>query len=230
MVGLRAAAMLLPETGRVVSRAVRNSSHTDPGQSALQQSSPCPVRAFAALLLLDFIAAFAIALIQPVLVFYVYRELGHSTIQYGLVIGVYGLANVLGQVVLSGLSGRIGRVPFTRVPAVERVYLGLSQVTQFGLLLLVAVVAGLGSALIAPALGSLYLDIAADQLRSQIIGIKASAMALASVLGPLLVVLALQVRTSLGIFIAAGALTMIGAVMAVVTPRGLRSPTLLRSM
>ena len=45
------------------------------------------------------------AFISPVMVFYVYDDLNFSATQFGLLVGVLGLAMVLGQIFLGGLSG-----------------------------------------------------------------------------------------------------------------------------
>jgi MFS family permease len=109
-------------------------------------------------------------LIQPVLVSYFYDELRYTTTQYGLVVGIFGLANALGQAVLPRVGGRVGRATLIALGFLlsTTFYIGLSQVTQFGLLFLVAVVAGLGGALIAPALGSIYLEMSEERLRSRV--------------------------------------------------------------
>ena len=51
-----------------------------------------------------------------------------------------------------------------------------------------ALIAGLGEALVYPALSAYYLDITAEEHRSRVMGFKESAAALGGVLGPLLIV------------------------------------------
>jgi MFS family permease len=89
-------------------------------------------------------------------------------------------------------------------------------VTRFPLMLLVAAVAGLGSALISPALSSYYLDITEEQYRGRILGVKESSASLGGVLGPLLLVGVSAMMTPQGIFITAGAVMLTGAVVAII--------------
>jgi MFS family permease len=100
--------------------------------------------------------------------------------------------------------------------ATSTLYAGLVLVTDFPLMLLVAAVAGLGAALIAPALSSYYLDISNERYRSRILGVKESSAALGGVLGPLLLVLASGVITTQAVFIIAGVVMLAGAALAIV--------------
>ena len=83
-------------------------------------------------------------------------------------------------------------------------------------MLLVAAVAGLGSALISPALSSYYLDITEEQYRARILGVKESSASLGGVLGPLLLVGVSAMMTPQGIFIFAGAVMLTAAVLALI--------------
>jgi len=122
---------------------------------------PRPLHVFVTLLVLDFIAVFGFAFVQPQMIFYFYEELEWSTIQFGAVVGVYGLAMVFGQLVLGRSSDRIGRKPVIIMGILlnTTIYAGLTWVTGYPLMMLVAVVSGMGAALVSPALSSYYLDI-----------------------------------------------------------------------
>jgi MFS family permease len=125
---------------------------------------------------------------------------------------------VFGQLVLGQSSDRFGRKPLIVLGILlsTSLYAGLVLVTRFPLMLLVAAVAGLGSALISPALSSYYLDITDEQYRARILGVKESAASLGGVLGPLLLVGVSAMMTPQGIFILAGAVMLSGAGLAVV--------------
>ena len=150
---------------------------------------PRPVSLFATLLLIDFIATFAFAFIEPQMALYAYNQLSLTPTQLGIIVGCYGLAMLLGQGFLGTLSDRYGRkrVMLIGLFLNGMLYLGLIFIKPFILLILVALIAGLGDALFIPAVGAAYLDIAEPQHRSQVIGIKGSGAALAGVMGPLLV-------------------------------------------
>ena len=97
---------------------------------------------------------------------------------------------VFGKLVLGRSSDRFGRKPIIVLGILvsTMLYAVLVLVTRYPLMLLVAAVAGLGSALIAPALSSPYLDISDERYRSRILGIIESSAARGGVLGLLLLV------------------------------------------
>jgi MFS family permease len=83
-------------------------------------------------------------------------------------------------------------------------------------MLAVALVAGLGGALVSPALSAFYLDITAQQHRARVLGIKESAAALGGVVGPLLIVGVAAIMTPQGVFVSAGVVTLLAAGLALV--------------
>lgn len=221
-IALVAASILVPETRphqaqwRETLRRRRAAATTPVQGGSFWSSLPRPLYVLGTLLFLDFIGNFAFAFVEPQMVFYVYEELGWSTTQFGLVAGIYGLAMVLGQMLLGRSSDKFGRKPIIVVGTLLNAlfYAGLAVVTSFWLILPVAIVAGLGSALTAPALSAFYLDLTPAQHRSRVMGIKESSLALGGVTGPLLVVVASGLMTPQGIFIVAGLLVAVGAALA----------------
>ena len=173
---------------------------------------------FGTLLILDFVIVFEYTFIEPQMLFYFYNELGWTTVQFGVVIATSGVAIVVGQAVLGRSSDKIGRKPvivlgallFTSLPA------ALAFVTWFPLMMLFAATAGLGLALIMPALSAFYIDITSEQHRSRVQGIKSSAASLGGVLGPLLLTGAVALMAPRGVFISAGVLLVVTAVLALV--------------
>ena len=125
---------------------------------------------------------------------------------------------VFGQLVLGRSSDRFGRKPIIvlGILITTTLYAGLVLVTRYPVMLLVAALAGLGAALISPALSSFYLDITDERYRSRILGVKESSAALGGVLGPLLLVAVSASMTPKGIFIFGGAVMVVGALLAVV--------------
>jgi MFS family permease len=97
LLALFVAWMRVPETREVASRHRQQAegSTCQPEQSA---SLPRPLSFFAVLLLLDVIAAFCMAFIEPQMIFYLYNALSWSPTQYGFMMGGYGLAMLVGQV------------------------------------------------------------------------------------------------------------------------------------
>jgi DHA1 family multidrug resistance protein-like MFS transporter len=184
-------------------------------------SLPRPLNIFAILLLLDFIGVFAFAFIEPEMVFYFYDELGWSTVQFGVIVGVYGLAMVVGQVGLGQTSDKLGRKPVIILGLLltTSFYFGLAIVTWFPLAFLLAFVAGMGAALTAPALNAYYLDITTEAHKSRVMGIKESSVALGGVLGPLAVVAISGLTTPQSVFAIAGILMVATASAAFVVLR-----------
>ena len=224
---LVAAALLVPETRtrevrhREALRSRRASAPAKGGEESFWASLPRPLYILATLLFLDFVEAFAFVFVEPEMVFYMYDDLGWTTLQFGFVIGAFGLAMVLGQTTLGRSSDRFGRKPVIVAGILLGVasYFGLAFATSFPLILLVALVSGIGAAVTAPALSAYYLDITAEQHRARVLGSKESALALGGVLGPLLVVFASGLWTSQVVFIAAGLLTLFAALLALVVLR-----------
>jgi len=222
IIALGAAVVMVPETRTPDLRwreelRSRRATVSASGES-FWASLPRPLYVFGTLLVLDFIGVFVFAFVEPQMIFYFYDQLGWTTIQFGIVVGAYGLAMVFGQLVLGRSSDRFGRKPpiVLGILLSTSLYAGLVLVTSFPLMLLVAAVAGLGSALISPALSSYYLDITEEQYRARILGVKESSASLGGVLGPLLLVGVSAMMTPQGIFIIAGAVMLTAAVLAVI--------------
>lgn len=192
---LLAAVIVVPETrGREVRHREmlldRRGSQTAPAaRKTWWESLPRPLNVFGTLLLIDFALVFSFAFVEPEMIFYFYDELNWSTVDFGIVVGFYGGAFVLGQLLLGSLSDRFARKPVILLGQLLNAmfYIGLVFIRSVYLLSAVALVSGLGEALVSPALSAFYVDISEKQYRSRILGIKESAAALGGVLGPLLV-------------------------------------------
>jgi DHA1 family multidrug resistance protein-like MFS transporter len=179
---------------------------------------PRPLHIFGTLLLVDFIGVFAFAFVEPQMVFFFYEQLEWTTIQFGVVVGAYGLAMVFSQTALGRLSDSVGRKPviILGVLLTTTFYVGLATVSRFGLTLVVAVIAGFGSGLTMPAMSAFYLDITAPQYRARVMGIKESGAALGGVAGPLLVVVVSALTSPRGVFAVAAALVAVTLLLAAV--------------
>ena len=175
------------------------------------QVLPRPLTVLGALLFIDFIFSFSFAFVEPQMIFYAYDVLLWSTFQFGIVVGVYGIVMVLGQIVLGRLSDSWGRKPIILFGIIPNLffYVGLATITDFKNMIMVAVLAGLGNAISSPAVSAFYLDISIAEHRSRIIGLKESSLALGGVLGPLAVAAIAPFTDPLGIFWIAAVLGLI---------------------
>lgn len=233
-IAFMAAVWLVPETRPAAIRQreqLRQRRETavspHPTQISLWSTLPRPLTLLGTLLFLDFIGSFAFAFIEPQMVFYLYEELGWTTAQFGLVVGVYGLAMMLGQAFLGQSSDRWGRKWVIIIGQVlnTMLYINLAFLRSYPLIMIGSFIAGLGAALTAPAISAFYLDITARQHRSRIIGIKESSLSLGGVLGPLLVVVISRYTTPVGIFLIAGTLMLLSIVLALLFLHPMREPT-----
>ena len=222
-----AAAILVPETRTREMRRremlrqqwTAESADQTPMQSpSWRDALPRPLYVFGMLLLLDFCATFVYAFVEPQMTFYIYQELDWATTQFGIVAGAYGLAMVLGQTLLGRSSDRFGRKPMIAIGMIltAAFYAGLTFVTSYPLIVLSAVVAGMGEALASPARSAFYFDITTRQHRSRVVGIKGSASSLGGVVGPLLAVGVSRLTTPQGVFAIAGSALVITAILSLV--------------
>ena len=233
-VGIAALALILagltvPETHAVVRPLQRPHGAGTPRRSLSAYLRPYlasgRLQPLVVLLLIAFGVLFAWAFIEPQLMFYAYDELEWTSGQLGLAMSVYGLAVALGEFALGGWSDRFGRKPI--------LILGLVLfTTQFGGLVLSGsfiwiavgfVLAGLGNALFDPALNALFLDLAPEAHRGEVMGLKSTAGSLGSTLGPALVVLLTPQLLPRQVFLLAVLMVLVLAGAAGLTLRGLRA-------
>ena len=211
--------VLVPETrARHVRDQERRRKVEATEKESFWASLPRPLTIFGALLLIDFITVFAFAFIEPEMVFYFYDDLGWTTAQFGIVIGVYALVTAAGQLVAGPISDRFARKPviIAGILLNATFYIGLIFASEFYVMLIVAVISGAGEALLMPALSAYYLDIAGEKHRSRVMGLKESSAALGGVLGPLMIVLASGVLGPYGVFMVASVLSLGAALVAMI--------------
>jgi DHA1 family tetracycline resistance protein-like MFS transporter len=222
-----AAAFVVPETRTAVMRhreelwKRRDRGKALVARESFWKSMPRPLSVFGVLLLSESVLVFAFAFVEPQMIFYLYEDLGWTTVQFGVLVASYGLAVVAGQVTLSRLSDTFARKPVIVIGLVLNAlfYAALVFVTSFPLLLLSAVLAGVGEALVLPAVSAFVLDLTAEQHRSRVMGVKESAAALGGVAGPLLVISASAVTTAQGVFAISAVLVMLVAGLALLDLR-----------
>lgn len=152
---------------------------------------PKSLSTFLVLLFIFFAVLFAWAFIEPRLMFYAYNDLGWSSSMLGLVMSTYGIAMMIGELCLGGLSDRLGRKPVILVGLVlfSAQFIGLALFRNYLLIALTFVIAGLGNALYDPAINASILDISPKEHSSRILGIKSMVGSAGTILGPALIAL-----------------------------------------
>jgi MFS family permease len=220
---LVAAFVMIPETRtpEIRNRETLRTRRARPqhvGETSIWDALPRPLTIFGTLLLIDFISSFSFAFVEPQMIFYFYDVLKWTTIQFGVLIGVYGLFSVAAQMGLGQLSDKWGRKPLIIAGLIPNIlfFAGLAVLTDFYLMLIGAAFAGIGNALIAPAANAFYLDITAEEFRSRIIGVKSSFLSLGGVLGPLAVAAVAGIMAPQHVFWIASGLVLIGLIVGII--------------
>ena len=184
---------MLPETlpERVRALALERKARIQRGERGRDANTPNLVHLawlFAALLLIDFGTLFVFPFSLPQYPFFFQKVLHYGTAQYGLIISAYGLTVAVFPLLVGRLIEMMPKKLLVVVGCLlsAALNLGMLFLHQYPLLIMAAVVTGVGSALLMPALGTIYLGASSDQNRSQLMGIRSTAISLALLLGPLM--------------------------------------------
>jgi MFS family permease len=181
---------MIPET---LSEQVRIEARQRAGQRGAKRQQ-AKERRFSSLiwlvlpfLAIDFGMIFTYPFVFPQFPFFFEKMLHYSAAQYGMLFSVYGMALALFPFLLGRLTEKCSKKPLIVIGSL--LFSSLIVVTllapSYPLLLVGAALAGLGSALVEPAMGSIYLATTNDENRGQIMGVRGSAISLAVMLGPL---------------------------------------------
>ena len=138
-------------------------------------------------LIIDFGMIFTYPFVFPQFPFFLEKVLHYSPAQYGMLFSVYGMALAVFPLLLGRLSETLPKKPLIVTGSLlfSALLVFMLAAPLYPLLIAGAALAGLGSALVQPAMGSIYLSATTDENRGQIMGIRGSAISLAVMLGPL---------------------------------------------
>ncbi len=184
-------------------------------------SLPHPLLAFGMLLFVNLSMIFAWFFIDPQLPFYVFDKLGWSTAQLGAAISFYGWATLIGSLTLSQSSDQWGRKPILIIGLIlhSAQYVGLMLTNVYWVIIAAFVIAGLGEALLNPALSAAYLDITPEEHRSRAMGIKGAVGSLGSLLAPALVMIVVGTISPQTVFLISAALILATALLVFIALR-----------
>jgi len=184
------AVFMVPETLPAQARAAARAPKAGRGARAQQPKEWSFARLLllvAPFLVIDFGMIFTYPFVFPQYPFFLEKVQHYSAAQYGLLFSVYGLALAVFPLFLGRLSETMPKKPLIVTGSVLFSALNVFMFAApiYPLLLAGAALAGLGSAFVEPAMGSIYLGATTDETRGQVMGMRGSAISLAVMLGPL---------------------------------------------
>jgi MFS family permease len=184
------AIFLVPETLPEHVRAEAKARRADGGTKAAQAKELRIARLIlliAPFLVIDFGMIFTYPFVFPQFPFFFEKVLHYSPAQYGMLFSVYGMALAVFPLVLGRVSEALPKKPLIVLGSLlfSALIVVALVAPLYPLLIAGAALAGLGSAFVEPAMGSIYLGATTDENRGRIMGLRGSAISLAVMLGPL---------------------------------------------
>ncbi len=223
-IGMETAAFLLAlltlrETHKpAVERSSATASPNAPFRFPDLTASLAPV---AAVLFIYFAVMFAWAFMEPRFMFYAYEDLGWSSSVLGLMMSVFGITMMAGELGLGRLSDKLGRKPVIVVGLVlfSAQFLGLAFFRDHIWIALAFAIAGLGNAIFDPALSASILDSAPSGSQARLLGVRSTVGSLANIAGPGLAVLLVPILHVQGVVLASSGVVL-AAVLVALSVRG----------
>ncbi len=184
------AIFLVPETLPEHVRAEAKMRRTNSGAKAAMSRELRVARLIllvAPFLVIDFGMIFTYPFVFPQFPFFFEKVLHYSPAQYGMLFSVYGMALAVFPLVLGRISESLPKKPLIVLGSLlfSALIVVALVAPLYPLLVAGAALAGLGSAFVEPAMGSIYLGVTTDENRGRIMGMRGSAISLAVMLGPL---------------------------------------------
>src|SRR5579863_2185028 len=184
------AVFMVPET---LPKHVRGEARLQKANRGALANKPKEVRfthliwLVAPFLVIDFGMIFTYPFVFPQYPFFFEKVLHYSATQYGMLFSVYGMALAVFPLVLGRLSETMPKKPLIVTGSLlfSALLVVMLAAPLYPLLIAGAALAGLGSAFVEPAMGSIYLAATTNDNRGQIMGMRGSAISLAVMLGPL---------------------------------------------
>ncbi|GLV55753.1 tetracycline resistance MFS efflux pump [Dictyobacter sp. S3.2.2.5] len=225
LIAVLLALFMLPETLPQEVRAsiiAQQKNGQSQGKAALDAGTRSMLKLlwlFAAFVLIDFGITFTYPFTLPQYPFFFEKVLHYNAAEYGVIVSAYGLSLAIFPLLLGRISELLPKKTLIVLGCVlgAALNLGMLFLHQYALLIAAAVITGLGSALLAPALGTAYLSATTDQNRSQVMGIRGSAISLAVLLAPLTQAAVSHVITPQISFAIGGVLALFIALFAAIT-------------
>ena len=204
---------VVPETRPVI--AVNITRRLDDGFMDVIRNPPRPLGILAVLLLLDFVLEFNWIASEPAMISQLYTRHNYTASMFGVVVGIFGAATVLSQMVMGGLSDRFGRFRAIALGLLINSvwYLGVSVMPQYTPLMIASAIAGIGAGILTPALGAAYVDITDVAHRGRVNALRNMALAISGMCGPIVAALLTDRMPASFFFYGATALMLVGMVL-----------------
>ncbi len=181
----------------------------------LRSTLPNSLSIFIVLLLISFSVLFVETFVEPRAMFYAYNELGCSSSTIGLVMSMYGIAMMFGELAFGQLSDRLGRKPVIILGLVlfTARFMGMAFSRNYILVMVTFGISGLGNALFDPALSASFLDISPIEHRARVLGIKSMAGSIGNILGPALAALFNSSIDARSVFLISAGIVLLAALV-----------------
>jgi MFS family permease len=175
-----------------------------------------PGVAFAGIFTVTFCGLIAVGAVLPVLPRYVHGPLGAGNIAVGIVIGAYAITGLLLRPVAGRVADRRGRKPAVLVGSLLVAVAGFLYLLPFGVVSLIAarLVLGAGEGTVFTAGSAWIVDIAPPERRGRVIGLYGLAVWAGLSVGPLFGELLLHAFGYSAVWIFAGTMPLLGALVA----------------
>jgi MFS family permease len=189
-------------------------------QSPTASLVPRPGIAFAGIFTVTFCGLLAIGAVLPVLPRYVHGPLGEGNVAVGIVIGAYAITGLMLRPLAGRLADRRGRKPTVLVGSVLVAVAGFLYLLPLGVAGLIAarLVLGAGEGTVFTAGSAWIVDLAPPERRGRVIGLYGLAVWAGLSVGPLVGELLLHTSGYTAVWIFAGALPLLGALVALRLP------------
>jgi MFS family permease len=175
-----------------------------------------PGVAFAGIFTVTFCGLLAVGAVLPVLPRYVHGPIGAGNIAVGVVIGAYAITGLLLRPVAGRVADRRGRKPAVLVGSLLVAVGGFLYLLPFGVVSLIAarLVLGAGEGTVFTAGSAWIVDIAPPERRGRVIGLYGLAVWAGLSVGPLIGELLLHASGYSAVWIFAGTVPLLGALVA----------------
>ena len=187
---------------------------------AASPALPRPGVAFAGIFTVTFCGLLAVGAVLPVMPRYVHGPLDGGNVAVGIVIGSYAITGLLLRPWAGRLADRRGRKPTVLVGSVLVAVAGFLYLLPFGVAGLIAarLVLGAGEGTVFTAGSAWIVDLAPPERRGRVIGLYGLAVWAGLSVGPLVGELLLHASGYTAVWIFAGAMPLVGAVVALRLP------------